>query len=196
MKKLMIAVAALSVGLAANAASVAWGGFVANEADAGETAQAGTVFNAIFIGNNNYSDLLSTFVYDTYTGLVGTGMGGDFVAAEGQTLLGTHTLTQEESDEYSFSGMIERADAAGGVNGNWLVTMYDATTPDKFWVGQYSVSGASDTSQAGSIRDEDWNIGYGMQEGVTSSHEVVPEPTSGLLLLIGMAGLALRRRRA
>ncbi|MBQ5531427.1 MAG: PEP-CTERM sorting domain-containing protein [Kiritimatiellae bacterium] len=26
--------------------------------------------------------------------------------------------------------------------------------------------------------------------------KVVPEPTSGLLMLLGMAGLALRRRRA
>ena len=36
-------------------------------------------------------------------------------------------------------------------------------------------------------------IGYGTQSGVTQS---VPEPTSGLLMLVGLAGLALRRRRA
>lgn len=36
-------------------------------------------------------------------------------------------------------------------------------------------------------------IGYGTQSGVTQS---VSQPTSGLLMLVGLAGLALRRRRA
>ena len=34
------------------------------------------------------------------------------------------------------------------------------------------------------------------QTGASGNWEAVPEPTSGLLMLFGMAGLALRRRRA
>ena len=37
-------------------------------------------------------------------------------------------------------------------------------------------------------------LGFGSQ--AASSWQAVPEPTSGLLLLLGVAGLALRRRRA
>ena len=193
MKKLMIAVAALSVGFAANAASIAWGGNVANDARGDETAQEGTVYNAIWVGANDYSEVLSTFVYDTYTGMVGTGLGAEFVAVDG-SILGTHTLTEAEAGAYQFGSTAAQSDADGGVNGNWLVVMYDETTPDKFWVGQYAVSGVTDQTTAGDITDYDWNIGYNMQEGVTNSN--VPEPTSGLLLLLGVAGLALKRRRA
>lgn len=102
-------------------------------------------------------------------------------------------LTDSEATNYAFVDTIVRADADGGVNGNWLVTMYDSTSPDTFWVGQYSVSGITDLTTAGSIEDTSWNIGYGTQSGVTAS---IPEPTSGLLMLVGLAGLALRRRRA
>ena len=191
----MIAVAALTVGFAANAASVNWGGQVANGAREDATAQEGAVYNAIFIGEKDYSSILSTFVYDTYTGLVGTGLGAEFVAAEGQVKLGTHTLTADEAAAYEFGEFASRPDAEGGVNGNWLITMYDETTPDKFWVGQYTASGATDSSGAADITDySGYNIGSSMQEGVTNSN--VPEPTSGLLLLLGVAGLALKRRRA
>ena len=189
----MIAVAALTVGFAANAASVNWGGKVANDARGDETAQEGTVYNAIWVGANDYSEVLSTFVYDTYTGMVGTGKGADFVAVDGK-ILGTHTLNADDASSYAFMDSAARAEAEGGVNGNWLVVMYDETTPDKFWVGQYAVSGAGDSTGPADIFDDDWNIGYGMQEGVTNSN--VPEPTSGLLLLLGVAGLALKRRRA
>ena len=40
------------------------------------------------------------------------------------------------------------------------------------------------------------NLGYGGYMATDTLTTAVPEPTSGLLLLIGMAGLALRRRRA
>ena len=191
----MIAVAALTVGFAANAASVNWGGQVANGAREDATAQEGAVYNAIFIGEKDYSGVLSTFVYDTYTGLVGTGLGDKFVAAEGQVILDTHTLSATEAENWAFSSTAARADGKGGVNGNWLITMYDAATPDYFWVSQIAVSGADDSKGAvDATFGEAWEIGYGMQEGVTNSN--VPEPTSGLLLLLGVAGLALKRRRA
>ena len=48
MKKLIIAAFAVAFAAATQAASINWGGFVANDARADETAQAGTVFNAIF----------------------------------------------------------------------------------------------------------------------------------------------------
>ena len=38
--------------------------------------------------------------------------------------------------------------------------------------------------------------GRGMDHGVFNASEAVPEPTSGLLLLLGVAGLALKRKRA
>ena len=84
MKKLIIAAFAVAFAAATQAASVAWGGYVANDARGDETAQAGTVFNAIFIGSNDYSSQLSTLIYDTATGLVGTGTGADFKALAGR----------------------------------------------------------------------------------------------------------------
>ena len=39
-------------------------------------------------------------------------------------------------------------------------------------------------------------MGFGTQAGNTWTAMAVPEPTSGLLMLVGLAGLALRRRRA
>ena len=195
MKKLMIVLAALAAGVAANAATLNWGGYVANENDGAQTAQEGTVFNLIFIGSNDFSSEISGLTYDTTTGLLGTGTGSGFTAKSGQELVGTHALDATEAANYAFQTVFERADSAGGVNGNYLMVMFDETTPEYFWAGQYSVSGVSDLTTAGSIVDESWAIGYGTVNSVTTS-ATIPEPTSGLLLLVGGAMLALRRRRA
>ena len=193
MKKLIIAMAAIVLGVSAQAASLAWGGYISNGLDANQTAQEGTVFNLVYLGSTDLSSSLGDLYFDTRTGLVGTGEGASWTAAAGQTLVDTHTLNADEAINYAFMKTFERADAAGGVNGNYLVIMYDATTPNGYWAGQYTVSGVSDVTSAGSIEDYNWTIGTTMTEKVTTS---VPEPTSGLLMLVGLAGLALRRRRA
>ena len=50
---------------------------------------------------------------------------------------------------------------------------------------------AAAVSSAGTV-----TVGFGGQASATWSAVAVPEPTSGLLMLVGLAGLALRRRRA
>ena len=57
------------------------------------------------------------------------------------------------------------------------------------------------TSTASTATEKNYNaftteMVQGLADGGYSSFGAVPEPTSGLLLLIGVAGLALRRRRA
>ena len=63
--------------------------------------------------------------------------------------------------------------------------------------GKYLVSNVKEDIIAQATTTQ--SIAFGNQESFTkntSNWVAVPEPTSGLLMLLGMAGLALRRRRA
>ena len=78
------------------------------------------------------------------------------------------------------------------------------TTYDFYYVitTEYKGSEVSFTSATKSATASDTgtpNIAFGNQQSATQAAgawAAVPEPTSGLLMLLGMAGLALRRRRA
>ena len=84
-----------------------------------------------------------------------------------------------------------------------------AFTSDKFVVGNdydfYFVITIDDkkftstTKSVGALDAQTANINFGNMAAATQNAgnwAAVPEPTSGLLMLLGVAGLALRRRRA
>ena len=59
--------------------------------------------------------------------------------------------------------------------------------------GEQAVYSATDPVQYGTLVE---NFGVNIAKGDWQTASVTPEPTSGLLLLLGVSGLALRRRRA
>ena len=77
-------------------------------------------------------------------------------------------------------------------SGNNAIYISDLGTVNYQPIGESDVTFGSqnDFSSAGF---KDLKAGYGGAGWYAAS---VPEPTSGLLMLLGMAGLALRRRRA
>ena len=90
---------------------------------------------------------------------------------------------------------------AGVVNTTFSSDAFVANTSYDFYMvisqGDLTFTSATKTSvaQATSIP----TLGFGNMASATqtaSNWVAVPEPTSGLLMLLGMAGLALRRRRA
>lgn len=113
--------------------------------------------------------------------------GGDLAEA---TLVTTLSTTTGTISNQSFSSDLFTAD----------------TTYDFYYVLSDTVDGVDYTLTSGTksvkaLGTGAATIGFGNQSSYTSNAAnwtaaAVPEPTSGVLLLIGMAGLALRRRRA
>lgn len=184
MKKLIVALAVVAVGIAANAASVTWGaqkGYLYDgNGDSSAKITSGTAY--LVLSSYAQDDLVSAFV----------AANGDAAATLASiSTLGTGTIG--DNARISGSGTSTATDSITAYfvvfNGD---KMYVSGTADSSYdslMAEHSITFSSmTTSSKLTLQAAD---GYS-----AAGWYAVPEPTSGLLMLLGMAGLALRRKRS
>ena len=120
----------------------------------------------------------------------------------GLTLL----ATASQNDDYSFGPTVTPVSLAGLttddagqaytmllVEGDGLTSLQDGS---KYWMVVATGTGSQATDPMSGATWATFLDGTAYAAGSWGNLQVVPEPTSGLLLLLGMAGLALKRKRA
>jgi len=171
MKKLMIIAAAVLCGTFANAASINW-------AVTGATADQ--------VG---YSVYMVAAISDAWKS-------GADVAVDA-TSLGTGTSGTIAKSGRNY--MIPTTGASGeGITGDaslYLVLVKSADAKDYTYISMGDISSAVYEPPA-SVTTSFSTTSAALLAGTSGNFAAVPEPTSGLLMLLGVAGLALRRRRA
>lgn len=187
MKKLMIALAVAAVAMIGNAASVNWGAGTVLE-PGGATANK-TVTGYLFVIDSATFTTLSASATD------GATLSSAVWAAYGDKLGDAYV-----SDTTSKKGLLTLVDDStsyGASDTAYAALIYTYGTGDDLQyignIGSAEFTSAMDVDMAGMAL----NILGDSTKGATAwTAAAAPEPTSGLLLLLGMAGLALRRKRA
>ena len=168
MKKIMIALIALGMGIAANAASVNWS----------VTTAKGNAGIDVYLTTTSSIASMDDITSNLF------GNSGN----QGETALATSTA--------------RNATATGAVGGLTENTTYEffyvfVNEDNQFWVSdKQTVTTAAETAAAATASLSATNSNALLNSTASGTlSENVPEPTSGLLLLLGVAGLALRRKK-
>lgn len=185
MKKLMIALVAVAMAAGVRAASVEWGGATSNAAFDNGIAAGSTAY--LIFSTAAFSPAAATSINPT----AGT-------TDNGGTVVSTYTTTAADMAAWNFVSNYESADL-DKINGYYGIMLVDAAgdANKASWMYVGQISGATATSSGLKAQfNTDWATNDTLNMNGYNATVAVPEPTSGLLLILGMAGLALRRRRA
>lgn len=180
MKKLMIIAAAVMAVVGAKAAAIDWS--ASKVVDPWASAEAGKVTPC----NTWVGYVILADDYDAVTAGLEAGNLDVLDKAVGPV--------KTSSTKGLFSNSAASGSVAAGNQSFHLIVFNNATAENATY---FFVSDAVEANVDASL---DTAFTFGSQQTATSDMSnwtaVAPEPTSGLLLLIGCAGLALRRRRA
>lgn len=195
MKKLMIAAAIVCATAISQAASIQWGGDIA-QADGTNPVGTGSVAYLIR-GASTAAAAVSVITVD------GTDWSA-WTTDTGASIVSAHTLGADEAEtNYRFEALYNITGDADA--GYYSVVVVDGQAGAAGLTGSYNYAGQNTLVDPTSGATTDLTIGdYWVSSSAwvgnggfnAVSFQSVPEPTSGLLILLGMAGLALKRKRA
>lgn len=189
MKKIIIGVVALCVAVAAQAATANWKASASNM-------YAGNATDK-YTGKAYYFDagvMSQTALFAIFE--AGTEIGSSTAGYVGSGSINSGTMT---ATSFSYGEQ-----SASATDTNDYTFYFAVITDDAIYFSNEKVMSANATATAKTV-------GFGTQNGTSTFSSLapngtgyqgagywssVPEPTSGLLLLLGMAGLALKRKRA
>ena len=186
MKKILVAFAAVAFAAVAQAASINWavGANSWTLADGTKAAKGTTVYliDAASWSTIETSILAGTTSFTTSdTGVLAVGATSN---TKGQILSNTATSTQlTAGTSYNFAYLVIDGDNYFA-SATKTQAAYDTSDPVYSEVNSITFDAATFTSTSG------------LTGGTWQSSAAVPEPTSALLLLLGVAGVALRRKQA
>ena len=176
MKKLIVLAAAVALAFAGQAASVSWSATLAGQ---GATLAGNGAFVMAFAGSD-YADIVKLVTVD----------GSDTLQSD---------LAAKSLGSKAFSNNRGTATAANSID-NSPTTVFWMIFNDGSYDGGSAVTWTAATDVSANFYEPPasgtaftLNAASFANSGTIAS---APEPTSGILLLIGMAGLALRRKRA
>ena len=186
MKKLIVFGFAVVAAVAANAAAFQWAATAIQKV--GDASSVGAKAYLIDASVVSRDAMIAALTANDTSKIAGTAILAETTTiAQGTTgisRINTTTGTASSSVE-KYSAYTVILDAALGSAKNFIVTaqITDATNPG------YMPPGATEPG-LGNVA-----MSFGMQNTATWT-AMAPEPTSGLLMLVGLGALALRRRRA
>ena len=192
MKKILVAAMIATMSVVANAAVAQWGSGAMYTAASASGGWSSTMVNAAsaVVTMNVY--LVDAATYATVSAMDQKGM-FDWAATQtasytgknlnGENVIGAVTIKDSNAAGSTEFFSILTATYTDATYGDmYMAAAATFTTPASGTKAVSNIFGGAATAANGGVRD--WQA------------VAVPEPTSGLLMLVGLAGLALRRRRA